>query len=468
MLVFLWTDILIWFLVCASLCVIYKLRLRPDFKIAASQLFHSKVALTSGFVLFVYLIIGLSDSIHFREYIHNPNYTSQADKHYYGDVISILDYVSKPWSDVTEKTFAAPFAETLYSKDRVVNDAGKLVEVYPALEYVKHADIKNILLNIIIIWLIVTLIFYSLYRGINHYFFKNNSDCLLKYEIDKNKNNSIDKQSNKSHTKFILLVLYGIALILAIIFSMYNEYHVLGTDKIGTDILYVTLKSVRTGLVIGTLTTIFMLPLALFFGTVAGYYGGYIDDLIVYIYTTLSSIPGVLLISAFILITQTQIALHPDWFETLAEQADIRLLALCMILGITSWSGLCRLLRAETLKLKNMDYVTAAKTMRVSNARIILRHIIPNLVHIIIINLAMGFSSLVLAEAVLSYIGVGVDPTTMSWGNMINSARLELSRDPIVWWPIMGAFIPMFIFVLSLNLFADELRDAFDPRVRLQ
>ena len=106
--------------------------------------------------------------------------------------------------------------------------------------------------------------------------------------------------------------------------------------------------------------------------------------------------------------------------------------------------------------------------MRVNNFKIILRHIIPNLVHIIIINIAIDFSALVLAEAVLSYIGVGVDPTTMSWGNMINSSRLELSRDPIVWWPVLGAFIPMFIFVLALNLFADKIRDAFDPRLRVQ
>jgi len=105
-----------------------------------------------------------------------------------------------------------------------------------------------------------------------------------------------------------------------------------------------------------------------------------------------------------------------------------------MILGITSWTGLCRLLRAETLKIREIDYVQAAHAMGVKHRKTISRHIIPNVMHIILITVVLDFSSLVLAEAVLSYVGVGVDPTTMSWGNMINSARLELAREPIVWW----------------------------------
>lgn len=451
MLVLLWTDILIWSLLFSIIIIIYKLRKRPDFKMAANQLYNSKTALMSGLILLVYIVIGLLDSVHFRKHIINSDITHkvQSGHENYGDVISILDYISMPWSDVSEKTFAAPFSTVLYVKERVVDSVGNLVEIYPTLSYAKYFDTQSFLTTILLVTTFVTLLIVSLYKFYRY-----------------TRNTKMDTTTN--NTIFIWSILYIICLLLAIIFSLYNQYHVLGTDKIGTDVMYISLKSVRTGLIIGTITTIFMLPVALLFGTITGYYSGYIDDIIVYIYTTLSSIPGVLLISAFILITQTQIALHPDWFETLAEQADIRLLALCIILGVTSWSGLCRLLRAETLKLKNLDYVTAAKTMHVSSFKIILKHIIPNLVHIIIINIAIDFSSLVLAEAVLSYIGVGVDPTTMSWGNMINSARLELSREPIVWWPILGAFIPMFIFVLSLNLFADELRDAFDPRIRLQ
>ena len=124
-----------------------------------------------------------------------------------------------------------------------------------------------------------------------------------------------------------------------------------------------TIKSVRTGLVIGTLTTVFMLPFALFFGTIAGYFGGIVDDIIQYLYTTLSSIPGVLLITAMVLVMQIFITNHPQLFPTIADRADARLLALCFILGITSWASLCRLLRAETLKLREQDFVTASIAM---------------------------------------------------------------------------------------------------------
>ena len=93
------------------------------------------------------------------------------------------------------------------------------------------------------------------------------------------------------------------------------------------------------------------------------------------------------------------------------------------------------------------------------------RHILPNVLHIVLIIVVLDFSGLVLAEAVLSYVGVGVDPSTISWGNMINGARLELAREPIVWWSLVAAFVFMFTLVLSANLFADAVRDAFDPRI---
>ena len=156
---------------------------------------------------------------------------------------------------------------------------------------------------------------------------------------------------------------------------------------------------------------------------------------------------------------------HPDMFETVTQRADMRLLFLCMILGITSWTGLCRLLRGETLKLSQLDYVEAATAFGVGHFKIMVRHILPNVMHIVLISVVLDFSSLVLAEAVLSYVGVGVDPTTISWGNMINSARLEMARDPVVWWSLTAAFMFMFALVLAANLFSDAVRDAFDPRV---
>jgi peptide/nickel transport system permease protein len=244
------------------------------------------------------------------------------------------------------------------------------------------------------------------------------------------------------------------------------KYHVFGTDKVGQDVLYQTLKSIRTGLVIGTLTTLIMLPFALLLGIAAGYFRGWIDDLIQYIYTTLSSIPGVLLIAASVLMMQVYIETHPDLFETLVARADLRLLFLCVILGITSWTGLCRLLRGEALKLREMEYIQAAHAFGVSHWRVITRHILPNVMHIVLIAVVMDFSGLVLAEAVLSYVGVGVDPSMISFGTMINTARLEMAREPMVWWSLSAAFCFMLLLVLSANLFADAVRDGFDPRIQ--
>jgi peptide/nickel transport system permease protein len=174
----------------------------------------------------------------------------------------------------------------------------------------------------------------------------------------------------------------------------------------------------------------------------------------------------VLLIAAAILMLQVYMTNNADQFESLVQRADLRLLFLCIILGVTSWTGLCRLLRGESLKLREADYVQAAKALGVRHSTIIARHILPNVLHIVMITVVLDFSGLVLAEAVLSYVNIGVDPTMNSWGNMINSARLELAREPIVWWSLAAAFVFMFTLVLAANLFADVVRDAFDPRLR--
>ncbi len=191
-----------------------------------------------------------------------------------------------------------------------------------------------------------------------------------------------------------------------------------------------------------------------------------VDDAIQYLYTVLSSIPSVLLIAAFVLMIQVFIDKNPQMFETGLERADIRLFLLAAILGITGWAGLARLLRAETLKLTELDYVQAARAFGVPDRGIMRRHILPNVMHVVLIVAVLDFSSLVLYEAVLSYVGVGVDPTTNSFGTMINSARTELSRDPAVWWNLLAAFAFMVAFVLSMQLFASAVREAFDPRAR--
>jgi peptide/nickel transport system permease protein len=243
-----------------------------------------------------------------------------------------------------------------------------------------------------------------------------------------------------------------------------GHYHVFGTDLTGNDVLYQALKSIRTAFVIGTLATVATLPLAVGLGIAAGYLRGWVDEAIQYLYTVLSSVPNVLLIAACVLMVQVFIDQRPEAFATSAERADLKLFWLCAVLGLTGWAGLCRLLRAETLKLRELEYVHAAQAFGVSPARIMRRHIFPNVAHLMLIVTVLDFSALILYEAVLSYIGVGVDPSMHSFGGMINLARNEMSRDPVVWWSFAAAFAFMVTLVLAANLFADGVRDAFDPR----
>ncbi|HZF79682.1 MAG TPA: ABC transporter permease, partial [Rubrivivax sp.] len=246
--------------------------------------------------------------------------------------------------------------------------------------------------------------------------------------------------------------------------SLSGPYHLLGTDLTGNDVLFQSLKSIRTAFVIGTLATVATLPLAVGLGLLAGYFRGWVDEAVQYLYTVLSSVPNVLLIAACVLMVQVFLDKNPDLFETGAERADLKLFLLCAVLGLTGWASLCRLLRAETLKLRELDYVQAAHAFGISHSRIMARHIFPNVAHLMLIVTVLDFSSLILYEAVLSYVGVGVDPSMNSFGGMINLARNEMSRDPVVWWSFASAFGFMVTLVLAANLFADGVRDAFDPR----
>jgi peptide/nickel transport system permease protein len=177
-------------------------------------------------------------------------------------------------------------------------------------------------------------------------------------------------------------------------------------------------------------------------------------------------VPNVLLIAACVLMVQVTLDKNPELFATGAERADLKLFLLCVILGLTGWAGLCRLLRAETLKLRELEYVQAAQAFGVGPWTIMRRHLLPNLAHLVLITTVLDFCALVLYEAVLSYVGVGVDPTMNSFGGMINQARAEMSRDPVVWWSFASAFAFMVALVLAANLFADGVQQAFDPRSR--
>jgi peptide/nickel transport system permease protein len=160
-------------------------------------------------------------------------------------------------------------------------------------------------------------------------------------------------------------VVLGIAVVAPV--AAMGHYHVFGTDRHRQRRAVQTLKSIRTAFVIGMLATLATLPLAVVLGMLAGYFKGWVDELIQYLYTVLSSVPNMLLIAACVLMVQVFLDKHPSLFETGAERADLKLFLLCAVLGLTGWAGLCRLLRAETLKLRELEYVQAATAFGVSH-----------------------------------------------------------------------------------------------------
>ncbi len=460
--VVLWTDALIFTLMVVIIGTAWMVRSRPYLLAPWRRVVRNRIAAGALVVLLSYVVIGLLDSIHFRELL--PAQEGSHQQHYSSNTLSLLDKLLTPIRIQEEKSYSAPFAIQLFSKESLQGDDGTTVRDYPRLQYggahladisQRKEDITNTLLlassYALATWVVISLLVVWMLARRHGQSYRQQFKQLIRGEME-------------MPWCTLLLMFLVILLLLFISMMLGVKYHIFGTDKVGQDVFYQTLKSIRTGLVIGTLTTLVMLPFAVVLGVAAGYFRGWVDDVIQYIYTTLNSIPGVLLIAATVLIMQAYIAGNPELFETMEERADARLFFLCLILGITSWTGLCRLLRGEALKLRELDYVQAAHAFGVPQNQVLSRHIFPNVLHIVLISLVLDFSGLVLAEAVLSYVGIGVDPTMHSWGNMINGARLEMAREPMVWWSLMAAFVFMFILVLAANLFADAVRDAFDPR----
>ncbi len=450
----LWSDVLIWLLVVAGIGVGVLIAKTPPLLAAWRRVGANRVGMASATVLLTFILIGLLDSVHYRLQLESKPGQKAS---YAIEVLSVLDALVMPLRTRNEKTYSEPFATRLYAKETIDVPGQGTVRDYPRLKHGgKHlADRENE-------WAADA--GFTAFKAMALAFVGWLGVYGVVVTVNREKGQKIWFGETTFAWDAVLLTLLLILLILVPLFWLSGQYHVFGTDKVGQDVFYQILKSVRTGLIIGLVTTLVMLPMAVLLGIIAGYYRGWVDDVIQYVYTVLNSIPGVLLIAAAVLMMQVVIDTHPQWFSTAAERADLRLLALCFILGITSWTGLCRLLRGETLKLRELEYIQAAQAFGVSNGRIIIRHILPNLMHIVIIALVMDFSGLVLAEAVLSYVGIGVDPTMTSFGTMINNARMELGREPVVWWSLAAAFSTMFILVLAANLFADAVRDAFDPR----
>ncbi|HEY9190834.1 MAG TPA: ABC transporter permease [Sulfurovum sp.] len=451
-LVLLWTDMLVWALVIVLFLWSWVISRSPQIRKQWHTIFRSHIAMASSTVLLFYVLFTLLDSVHLRMALPLEAQKSE-EVVYEAEMVSLLDLVFEHNIRNTERTYSAPFATVEYASSIVADENGITRQVHLPLKHVAAEDnlVEESLfaLGMGLIW--------GLSLVVLHIWWRERSGFLLAWK--ETWRGESDLPWRTAYATFILLVVTFTWL-----YMLSYSYHVLGTDKVGGDVLYQSFKSIRTGVLIGILTTLIMLPVAVILGVSAGLFGGWVDDVIQYLYTTLSSIPGVLLIAAGVLSMQVMMDTHPTWVETTLERSDLRLLFLILILGITSWTGLCRLLRAETLKLSQMEFVTAAKAFGVSKLTIIRRHIVPNLMHIILISVVLDFSGLVLAEAVLSYVGVGVDPTMHSWGNMINQARLEMAREPMVWWSLFSAFVFMFILVLAANLFSDRIQTVLDPR----
>ena len=443
--VMLWSDALVFLLLAASLTGAWYVRQREHLLLPWRRVAQSATAMVSLLVLALFVLVGLLDTLHYRIALPEKN---GGETVYSPEVLSVFDKLVTPLRAQTEKTYSAPLAVTLYAKESMDDAHGRVLREYPRLRYGGAHLTDGSQRDGDVLWRGLTGTMWGLVAG------------LLIVMAGKR---YLGKRGWP--LRALLMATLIIAAIFGMIVNLAAVYHVLGTDKVGQDVLYLSLKSIRTGLIIGTVTTLVTLPLALLLGIAAGYLRGWVEDVIQYIYTVLSSIPSVLLIAAAVLMMQVTIDTHPQWFDTSASRADLRLVFLCLILGVTSWTGLCRLLRGETLKLRELEYIQAAQAFGVSTMRILTRHILPNVMHIVLISLVMDFSGLVLAEAVLSYVGVGVDPSMISFGTMINGARLEMGREPMVWWALAAAFGFMLVLVLAANLFADAVRDAFDPRL---
>ena len=201
-----------------------------------------------------------------------------------------------------------------------------------------------------------------------------------------------------------------------------------------------------TSLTVGIVSTFLSIIIGTTLGALAGYFGSWIDDIVVWLYSTLDTIPYILLLASF------SFVMGPG------------LKTICIAIGLTSWVSLCRLVRSEFMKHRNREYVQGAIAIGASHARRIFLHILPNVMHLILISFSLGFISAVKSEVILSFLGLGVEPGTPSWGTMIDDAKLELARG--VWWSLSAATLFMFGLVLAFNLFNDALRDALDPKLK--
>jgi ABC-type dipeptide/oligopeptide/nickel transport system permease subunit len=223
--------------------------------------------------------------------------------------------------------------------------------------------------------------------------------------------------------------------------------HWMGTDALGRDVMQRLIQGTRIAYKVGIITSLIAIPIGVFFGCLAGYFGGKVDSFVVWLYSTVASMPGLLFILA------------------IAMVVGKGLLGIYLGIGLTTWVGLCRLIRGEVMKHKEQAYVQAAKALGFGWPRILFRHILPNVFHVIIVTFTLRFPAAVGTEVIMSFLGIGV-VSEPSWGVMINSARMRLWQG--VWWEMTFVTLAIFGLVLAFNLLGDALRDALDPRLRTE
>lgn len=223
--------------------------------------------------------------------------------------------------------------------------------------------------------------------------------------------------------------------------------HWMGTDNLGRPVALRLVQGARIAFHVGIMTSLIAIPLGVVLGLCGGYFGGKVDSFVVWLSATVASMPGLLFILAISLVVGQGLA------------------GIYTGIGFTTWVGVCRTIRAETMKQASRAYVQAARTLGYSHARIMFRHILPNVAHIILIQFSIRFPAAVSTEVFISFLGIGVQGEP-SWGVMINNARMRLWQG--VWWEMTFTTLAIFTLVLVFNHLADWLRDRLDPALRCE
>jgi len=242
-----------------------------------------------------------------------------------------------------------------------------------------------------------------------------------------------------------------------------NAKNIFGTDFLGRSVFRKALYGAKVSITVAFWASVISLVIGVPLGAAAGYFRGFVDDIVVWLYTTLSSIPYILLILAFALVLKDK---SIDFSRLGLGRVELSGIAtVYLALGLTSWVDICRLIRAETMKHKQREYILAAQSYGCGNSRIIFRHLIPNVFHLIIISFSLRFVGFIQAEVILSFLGLG-EKNSPSWGAMIDTARLDLPKG--YWWEMTAATAAILLISLALNVFGDAMRDSLDPKLKVQ